>query len=297
MCDFSCYGGPSAEWLAVQATLPDPSATAGQSLLERRRITNQTREDAARTAMESLARKVEMHDYMIATRDGQAIEARSYRPVSAGDERLPVYMHLHGGGFLFGTLASEDATCARLAINTNIVVLNVNYRHTPEFAYPVPFEDAEDSFIWLHDKIDLLRGNSERVILGGISAGAQLAASLTLKENLATTRSCPPIAGQVLMIPALVHIDCYTPQMAQMRDPSISSHAENRNAPILPRETINMFLGLLVDKPDVKDLRLNPGNATADQIGGLPPTTFGIAGLDPLRDEGLLYAKLLSESG
>jgi acetyl esterase/lipase len=45
------------------------------------------------------------------------------------------------------------------------------------------------------------------------------------------------------------------------------------------------------------DLRLNPGNATEKEVTKLPPTTFGIAGYDPLRDEGLFYAKLLSDNG
>jgi acetyl esterase/lipase len=60
---------------------------------------------------------------------------------------------------------------------------------------------------------------------------------------------------------------------------------------------INFFMGLLGTKGDETDLMLNPGNATAEQVRGLPPTTFGIAGRDPLRDEGLFFAKLLTDNG
>ncbi|CAI4212644.1 unnamed protein product [Parascedosporium putredinis] len=83
-----------------------------------------------------------------------------------------------------------------------------------------------------------------------------------------------------------------------MKDPSISSYKENENAPILPMKVCKFFSGLLkVENPQVDDLKLNPGNATPDQVKGLPPTVFGITGLDPLRDEGLLYAQMLTEAG
>jgi acetyl esterase/lipase len=111
----------------------------------------------------------------------------------------------------------------------------------------------------------------------------------------------PKIKGQVLMIPALVHYDCYALQIAQLRDPSVSSWVENREAPVLPFARVKLFLELLGlqggSKDLEKDLRLNPGNASAQQVKGLPPATFGVAGRDPLRDEGLLFAKLLSENG
>lgn len=52
-----------------------------------------------------------------------------------------------------------------------------------------------------------------------------------------------------------------------------------------------------VRTPDAQERRLNPGYATAEEVSGLPPTTIGVAGFDPLRDEGLLYGKLLAENG
>jgi acetyl esterase/lipase len=301
MCDFSCYGGPSDEWLALEGSLPPPPPV-GQSIEERRRTVNADREKAAAEAMKVLGRWVDTQDYYIPTRDGSSIEARSYRSLHrVASDPLPVYLHLHGGGFLFGSLASEDATCARISLNARVTVLNVNYRHTPEHQYPTAWNDVEDAFEWLHDNIQLLGGDATRVVVGGISAGAHLTASLVLGKHLgrvATSR--PAIAGQVLMIPALVNMDCYEPQMRKMKDPSISSYEENKNAPILPVSVCRFFTDLLkIDKNELnpENLRLNPGNATPEQVKEFPPTVFGIAGLDPLRDEGLLYAKMLTESG
>ncbi|KAK3324581.1 Alpha/Beta hydrolase protein [Cercophora scortea] len=301
MCDFSSYGGPSEEWLALEATLdPVPDFTL-EGLQERKAATNEWREAAAALTMKTLAPHVRLQNHSIPARDGQYnIEARSYRPADIDPaEPLPVYMHLHGGGFLFGTLAAEDATCSKIAINARVAVLNVNYRHTPENVYPTAWHDAQDAFEWLHDHIALLGGDAQQVVVGGISAGGQLTASLVLEKHLgriATSR--PPIAGQLLMIPCMVHTDCYGPQLAEIKDPSVSSYQQCKDAPILPVSVCHFFLNLLqIENPDTSDTKLNPGNASPSQVKGLPPTAFGIAGMDPLRDEGLLYAKKLIEAG
>lgn len=162
------------------------------------------------------------------------------------------------------------------------------------------WDDVEDAFLWIHDNIDELQGDDQRIVVGGVSAGAQLTAALVLETNLnarKTAEPLPPIAGQVLMIPCLLHKDCYERYLSQMQDPSVSSYVENKDAPILPTTVIDNFLGLLqIQNPNPEDLRLNPGNASSEQVKGLPPTTFAIAGADPLRDEGLLFAKMLTEA-
>jgi acetyl esterase/lipase len=57
------------------------------------------------------------------------------------------------------------------------------------------------------------------------------------------------------------------------------------------------LLGVENAKDSAGDRRMGPGNATAEEVKGLPPTTFGIAGNDPLRDEGIFYGKHLAENG
>lgn len=303
MCDFSRYSDRPDEWLAIEATLtPRPTAT-GDAIYALQAKTNKEREEASALAMEEFKDMVTIRDHTVPTRDGQTIEARSYRPTAADSEQtLPIYLHFHGGGFVYGSVASEDATCSRIAVNTGAVVLSVNYRHTPDYTYPTAFDDAEDGFAWLHANIADLKADPKSVVVGGISAGAHLTSSLVLRKNVGklgdAAQACPPIAGQVLMIPVVVHLDCQEKQLAQIKDASVWSCKQNEQAPVLPMNVVRMFLGLLkIQNPDPNDLRLNPGNATPDQVKGLPPTTFAVAGLDPLRDEGLLFAKTLSENG
>ncbi|KAL1608174.1 hypothetical protein SLS60_003113 [Paraconiothyrium brasiliense] len=304
MCDFSEYGGPSEEWLTVEKTLPVPFFDFGADPKGVKTVVNNGREDASAKLMEKLGPYVRMTDHSIPTRDGSTIETRSYRAVSKSeDDILPAYLYFHGGGFLFGTLNSEDAACANTAINTGAVVINVNYRHTPEYVFPTAWNDAQDAFIWLHKNTDKLRVDRSKVVVGGISAGGQLTASLVLEQHLGKNEALsglPAIAAQVLIIPALAHHETYAEgPLKLMRTPEISSVVENENAPILPMKACRIFTSLLkIHHVNLKDTKINILTAaTSDDVKGMPPTMFGIAGLDPLRDEALLYAKLLSEAG
>lgn len=255
------------------------------------------------------ASQIQTQDYTITSRDGVSLEVRTYRPSGIpSSQKLPVYIHLHGGGYLFGTLSSEDGICSRIVVSrvqndTPVVVVNVNYRHTPEYEFPTAWDDVEDAFVWVHEHISEIGGLADQVVVGGISAGAQLTASLTLAQLYGDNerlKACPKIRGQVLMIPCLVIEDYYAPRKEMLRSPELSSYVTCAEAPILPISRIELFMSLLKVKafPNAgRNLRMNPGNATPEEVRNLPPTTFGIAGNDPLRDEGLFFGKLLSENG
>ncbi|KAJ5560799.1 hypothetical protein N7535_008996 [Penicillium sp. DV-2018c] len=308
MADFSAYTGPSAEWLALEATLPAiPDDLTVEQL---KAFMNKARDESAAQDMINLglSSAVQMHDYTVTGRDGAALEVRTYRPAGSPiTDRLPVYVHLHGGGFLFGTLSSEDATCSLIVTSraqqgTPVVVLNLNYRHTPEHGYPAAWHDVEDTFVWLHEHIAEIGGLSDQVVVGGISAGAWLTASLVLTQLRGEDKrlsALPRIAGQVLMIPCLVTQNQYAPRLEMLKSPELSSYVQCAEAPILPMSRMKLFNDLLLadNKDAAKDPKISPGNATAEEAKQMPPTTFGIAGNDPLRDEGLFYAQHLAANG
>lgn len=301
MCDFSQYGGPSEEWLAVEKTLPSTTfdTSLGGEVLQK--AVNEQREQLATQALETFGPQVKIVTHSIPARDGETIEARSYRSAAKDpSEKLPIYLYFHGGGFLFGSLGTEDATCAAIAIKTGVVVFHVNYRHSPKYVFPTAWYDSQDAFAWMHKNMDIIGGDPSQIVVGGISAGGQLTASLILEKHLGKVLSeYPPIAGQILMIPCLAHLDTYAEgPLKLMKSPDISSYKENENAPLLPVSTIRFFNSLLkTGTPDLRDTKLNIINATSEEVKGMPPTVFGIAGMDPLRDEGLLYAKKLTEVG
>ena len=98
------------------------------------------------------------------------------------------------------------------------------------------------------------------------------------------------------MNPRLAHPDCDGPILKQMKSPEVSSYKENEFAPILPMSRRKMFPDLFCpETPALDGRRGNLGGASPVTLKGLPPATFGIAGLDPLGDEAILDAKLLTE--
>jgi acetyl esterase/lipase len=310
MSDFSKYGILSEEWTALEATLPPPANTL-DSYSQLRDRHNAEREALAAEGFTPLASQILTKDYTIPTRDGATLQARTYRLRPSSEttpDLLPVYIHHHGGGFHVGTLASEDAICARIAISTSVLVLNVNYRHTPEHTYPTAFHDAADAFKWLHANAALLGADPSRVVLGGISAGANLTVSILVARHLRLPgyedlAELPEPVGQVLLTPCVYHVDCKPKRLLEEAGlgagVGVSSLEQCKDAPVLPVWKMRFFIGLLgVKVPvDAEDYVLNPGNVPAERVRGLPPATFGISGADPLRDEGLLFARMLADKG
>lgn len=125
---------------------------------------------------------VKVQDFSYPTTDGQTIPLRVYQPVR-DDSKYPVYVYFHGGGFLFGTLSSEDGACYQTVKTLGVVVVNICYRHTPEWKWPAAADDAFAGLNWVFDNIDAIQGDASRVIVGGRSAGATLAAGVTLREK------------------------------------------------------------------------------------------------------------------
>ena len=89
-----------------------------------------------------------IEEIFIKARDGYDIRIRSYRP-SANNDTLPVFVYMHGGGWVTGSLENDDPLCRRLARELPLVILNVEYRLAPEHPFPVGIEDCFDVVKWV----------------------------------------------------------------------------------------------------------------------------------------------------
>ncbi|KIW83060.1 hypothetical protein Z517_02303 [Fonsecaea pedrosoi CBS 271.37] len=309
MADYSQYQGPNPEWdefVRVNGVAPTGLAP-GQTPADLRRSTNALRETAAKIELEAsgLLEKVTWRDADIPTRDNSTVPARIYTPKGVDPSTtgpLPIYLFFHGGGYLFGSLDTEDANCARVVAMSSIpvMVVHVNYRHTPDFRYPTQHNDAWDAFVWLGENIASYGGDRERVIVGGISAGGGLTASVVLRaqgRQKNDDRDSPAkIIGQLLLIPWIMHPKAYPFDLLVSTERS--SFHQNANAPVLPHSQIDMFLGVFdSEDTDPADIYLSPVLAPDDKVRGMPKTVVVAAGMDPLRDEALLYADKLKKNG
>lgn len=94
------------------------------------------------------------------------------------DGALPVYVYFHGGGWTSGDKSSLTKYCASQA-EGGMVVVNVNYRKAPRFQMAHVLADANAALAWVRQNIAGYGGDPSRLVLGGDSAGGQIAALLT----------------------------------------------------------------------------------------------------------------------
>ena len=230
--DFSHYGGPSEDWLEIAKTLPQSSIDLNMDPSAIKKAYNEAREKQAAAEMVEFKPKLHIVDHSIETRDGSTIAARSYRSIEKkGSTNVPVLVFFHGGGYILGSVSGDDPACARIAIETGILVLNCEYRLTPEHTYPTAWYDSQDALAWLFGNIDSLGGDASKVIVGGNSAGGQLAASLVLEQHLGKSevlKALPPIAGQLLMVALLVDPATYDQGPRKTSQSLVLCHQQGR---------------------------------------------------------------------
>ncbi|VDK44231.1 unnamed protein product [Anisakis simplex] len=139
-----------------------------------------------------------------------SIRARIYRP-KTNNIQLSAVLYVHGGGFVMGNIEAFDSLAKRLAIDANTVVVSIDYRLAPEYAFPSALDDVENAVVYLLKHAYKVFGiDRSRVAIMGDSAGGGLVASLT--QRLRERNDVHPLKAQVLLYPLL--------QMGNMRTPS-----------------------------------------------------------------------------
>ncbi len=209
------------------------------------------------------------------------IPVRVYRPAGREDARLPVYVHFHGGGWVFGGLDSHDVLCRRLCVGSGVLVVAVDYRLAPEHPYPAALEDAWEAVRWVAANGEALNADTTRLAVGGDSAGGTLAAAVCRRARDA---GGPGIRFQVLIYPV-------TDMTLSL--PSMTELAEGYN---FTRAAMEWFRDLYL--PD-EGLWTHPDASPlfAEDLGGLPQALVVSAGFDPLRDDARAYADALTAAG
>lgn len=210
------------------------------------------------------------------------IPLRYYRPfgTEAGGV-LPALVYFHGGGWLLGGLDSHDTTCRHFANAARCAVVSVDYRMAPEHKFPAAVDDSEAATRWIIAHAAALGIDPARVAVGGDSAGGNLAAVLAL---LARDRTLPPLAFQLLIYPA-----------TDMAMTTVSSQTITQAVP-LTSKTMKWFIDhYMRGQGDITDWRASP--ARAADLSGTAPALVLTCACDPLRDEGIDYARRLEREG
>ncbi|WP_405135200.1 alpha/beta hydrolase [Nocardia sp. NBC_01388] len=212
--------------------------------------------------------------------DGNRIPISVYRPKGVTGP-LPGVLHIHGGSFAFGASApGADRTAIDIAEEVGAVAISVDYRLSPEHPYPAGLEDCYATLEWMAKSANELGIDDTRIAVTGKSAGGGLSASLTL---LSRDRGGPAIAYQSLYIPT-VDDRHDTESARRITDPRIVNGAAIQR-------TYRYYL------PGVTAVPVYASPARATDLSGLPPAFVLVCDMDPLRDEGLDYARRLMDAG
>ena len=212
-----------------------------------------------------------------------SIPARIYTPKTLRQTNglAPGLVFFHGGGWVIGDLDTHDVVCRKLADEGRLIVVSVDYRLAPEHKFPAAVDDAIAATTWIAAHAGELGIDAARLLVGGDSAGGNLAAVVAIA---ARDGNGPAISGQLLIYPATDFA---------MAHPS---HSEPETSILLTHSVIRWFRDhYLRGAADVHDWRASP--ARAGTLAGLPPAYVLTAGADPLRDEGDEYASRLTQAG
>ena len=225
--------------------------------------------------------RVEEIEQMISGPDGAPdIPIRIYMPKDRS-KLGPGFVNFHGGGFFMGDLESEHARCLIMSTKAGAVSVGIDYRLAPEHPFPAGVEDCYAGLKWVSENATDLKIDSDRIAVGGGSAGGNLSAAVAL---MARDRGCPTIAFQLLIYP-VIDDRCDTPSMKSEPDHYVWTW----------QNSIDMWTHYIGHDRSTVSPYASPSRA--DNLSGLPPAYVMTAEHDPLRDEAILYAMRLMAAG
>ncbi|HLP21083.1 MAG TPA: alpha/beta hydrolase [Chitinophagales bacterium] len=196
------------------------------------------------------------------------------------DEKLPVWLYIHGGGFCHGEYDSRTNFCKAIATRANCVVVSVDYRLAPEHPFPAGINDCYEALKWIAQHTHEFGGDANRIAIGGESAGGNFSAAITL---MARDKGGPKILHQTLLYPSVNMVE---------HEPSVERNATGY---ILTKDLLDAFHRAYISNPaDAPNPYASP---TLADLHGLPPAVVITAGYDPLVDDGDNYAAKLQQAG
>ncbi|KAJ3430958.1 ab hydrolase superfamily protein c4a8.06c [Anaeramoeba flamelloides] len=238
--------------------------------------------------------------------NGEEISLRFFHKTDIKkEEKYSLMIHIHGGGFCDGSPSNKsDSDFVRSIISkTGTVVASVDYRKSPEHAFPIPFEDTYNCILFIMEHIFpspteigkgkqtrwkqlLMQIDPTRIALCGISSGANLALATIMKFRDEQNKFSKVISAQLLLFPMLNH------------HPMVQSRKIEKNSWTLPESLITWYEESYCgqNKENFKNPYFAPLNASS--FTNLPDTFLLTAERDPLKDESLLLKnKIINDSG
>lgn len=193
----------------------------------------------------------------------------------------PLMIDLHGGGFIFNTAdADENIILQMLQQVPQCRFISIDYPKAPEHPYPAAPDAIYDVVSYYVEHAEELGIDAEHMVIGGHSAGANLATVTCMR---AIQRKEFSFKGQILDYPPL---DLNTPAMEKPTPEGC-----------IPPDLAELFNACYVGRDNAANPEISPVFAAADSLKGLPPALIIVCGRDSLYNEGIQYAEMLEEAG
>lgn len=218
-------------------------------------------------------------------------------------KRPPLIVGFHGGGFLFGGCALNDAMWVAVVEALEAPVVSVGYRQGADHDWNDSLKDAVDAVHYLAAHAGDFDADAERIIVMGQSAGALLAATVALKFNMDRKGLSPGDGFDDVVADATdaAHVasagakicDCIL--LYPLLDVATESDAKGEGS--LGAPACDIFQELHCNDHNVRNPLVSPIYASREMLEGLPHTIIVTCDYDNLRHEGLRYATMLKEAG
>lgn len=216
------------------------------------------------------------------TNDGLTVSLNIVRPKGI-KEKLPVFIFIHGGGWILGDFPTHERLVRDLVIHSGFVAVFVNYTRTPEAQYPVAINEIFAVTKWVAQHGDEINVDGTNMAVVGNSVGGNMSivTALKAKEN-----NGPKIKGLVLMWPI---VD------SKFDTESYNKFGQDR---FLTVPIMKWMYDFYIPDPAKRNIIFaSPLQASLEELKGLPPTLIQTAENDILRDEGEAFGRKLSEAG
>ena len=200
---------------------------------------------------------------------------RLYEPKGSQDQRLPVLLYLHGGGWTFGSINSCGRFCDAQAASGKMRVIALDYRLAPEHPYPEGLDDCISAVNYIIDHAAELHIDANHITIGGDSSGGNLALATALSE---TCRG--KIESLLLFYP-----------VTKAFDDGSESWLQYGKGFGLDAEIMEAFNRAYTINADNRCSAISVGLCSDEELNMLPRTLLIAAERDILRDQGLNLAE------
>jgi acetyl esterase len=215
--------------------------------------------------------------------DGYTVPLHIVRPTGTADTVLPVFIFIHGGGWVLGDFPTHQRMVRDLVVASGYVAVFVNYTPSPEAQYPQAINEIYAATKWVAENGTDINVDGKNLAVVGNSVGGNMT---TVTCLMAKEKGGPHIKLQVMFWPIVA---------ADFTTESYQLYGEGR---FLTTSLMKwLYDNYTTDPAERAEIYASPLNATKEQLQGLPPALIQVAEADILRNEGEAYGRKLDEAG